>query len=307
MEEVTGSIPVRSTDSLLIKRNINYLDFSGIIWHSSPSSLTRIVEMGFREATNCFSEVHLNSEKAFDQRLIPARRSYLMSDQRTSSTVVDPAEDQESGIAKQWNRMIADFESEFTGGPAKLELAKGHPEVKSRFFAFLHQLADERAALLPFEQRPVWKTVKVGTHKSKKDLKKATEDEGHKFSDWAADLFNQKKFPLSNEERTVELYTATVAELGFKEGATVKEIYAKLDSLGFGVCPHETAVQLRRVYKDQPMNEWRIVITEPVADSDGGLAVLLVGRNSYASWVGRGYARPGSRWHADNRLVFCRK
>lgn len=67
MEEVTGSIPVRSTDSLLIKRNINYIDFSGIIWYSFASSLTRIVEIGFREATNCFSAVHLNSEKAYDR------------------------------------------------------------------------------------------------------------------------------------------------------------------------------------------------------------------------------------------------
>lgn len=223
-----------------------------------------------------------------------------MSDQSTSN-------ESEIGVVKQWRRMIEDFESEFTGGAAKLELAKGHPEVKTRFFAFLHQLADERAAMLPFEKRPVWKTIRVGTHKSKKDLQKVTEDEGHKFSEWAKDLFNQKKFPLATEERTIELHTATVAELGFPKGATVKDIYAKLDQLGYGICPHETAVQLRRVYKDQPMGEWRIVVTEPVTDSDGDLVVLSVGRLSDGSWVGRGYADPGDVWYADYHLVFCRK
>lgn len=170
------------------------------------------------------------------------------------------------------------------------------------------QLADERAAMLPLKQRPVWKTVKVGTHKSEKDLKKAVEDEGHKFSDWVVHLFNQKKFGLVTDgERTIDLYTATVAELGFPKGGTVKEIYAKLDQLGFGVCPQETAVQLRRVYKDQPMNERRIVITEPVADADGYLHVLYVARDSDGSWVDRRYAGPGRFWYDVSRLVFCRK
>lgn len=226
-----------------------------------------------------------------------------MSDQRTSSATVDP-----SGVSKQWSRMVEDWCPEFAGGAAKLELAKGHPDVKTRFFDFLHILADERAAMLPFEVRPVWKTVKVGTHKSKKDLQKAVETEGHKLSDWAKDLFGQKKFPLTTDERTIELYTATVAELGFPDGAaTVKEIYAKLDQLGFGVCPHETALQLRRVYKDQPMDEWRLVITEPVAVSSRDLCVLYVARYSNGSWVIGSYAYPDDHWRSDYRLVFCRK
>ena len=225
-----------------------------------------------------------------------------MSDQRTSSTIVDL-----SGVSKQWSRMIEDFEAEFAGGVAKLELAKSHPDVKTRFFDFLHVLADERAAMLPFEKRPAWKTIKIGTHYSKQDLQKAVEEEGYKLSDWAKEVVGNKGFTIETIERNLELFTATVAELGFKNGANVKDIYEKLDKLGFSKCPVETALQLRRVYKDQPMDEWRIVVSEPLADSGGGLRVLYVERNQGGSWVRSYFARPGSVWDGHCRLVFCRK
>lgn len=226
--------------------------------------------------------------------------------QRTSQgATVDPSVS--AGLARTIGQMTEAAALKWNGGTAKMELVKGDPEFQEMLFKLWDERSAKRAELLAWQDRPVWKTVTVGTHQSKKDLQKATENEGHKFSDWAKDLFNQKKFPLSTEQKTVELFTCTVAELGFPNGGNVQDIYAKLDSFGFGVCPHETAVQLRRVYKDQPMNEWRIVITEPVADSFGCLTVLSVGRLSFGSWVRWLYAYPDNHWFADDRLVFCRK
>jgi hypothetical protein len=153
----------------------------------------------------------------------------------------------------------------------------------------------------------VWKTITIGTHASKDELKKAVTDEGHKFAVWALGLIDAEGFTIETTPRQIELFTATVVEIGFPKGGKVKDIYAKLDELGFTVCPDETALQLRREYKDQPMDEWRRVVTEPKADADGDLHVLRVGRDSDGSWVSWLYADPDDVWGENCRLVFCRK
>ncbi len=158
-----------------------------------------------------------------------------------------------------------------------------------------------------FSNLPVWKIVTVGTHRNKKALRQAVLDEGHRISDWSEELIKNKKFAVETEERTLELFTCTVAELGFPNGAKVSDIYAKLDEFGFGICPHETALQLRREYKDQPMDEQLIVVSEPLTDANGNLGVFYVERYSNGSWVDWSYARPDGVWHEDCPLVFCRK
>lgn len=162
-------------------------------------------------------------------------------------------------------------------------------------------------AALAFTEGLAWKTIELGTHKSKDNLIKATEKEGHKISRSAMRFVNYKNFTVVSTKRKLELFETTVGKLGFPDGARVDVIYAKLDELGYTKCPNETALQLRRDYKDQPMYESRIVVSEPLADADGGLDVLLVAHDSNGSWVSRRYAAPGLVWCGYYRLVFCRK
>jgi len=258
--------------------------------------------MGFRETTNCFSAVHLNHEKATTTAKA-VRRSYLIMCQRTSGSGTLDVKPVSAGLAKQLGRMVEDAMPNYPGGLANAELVKGDPDFTAEFYKF----CDARAETLAWQDRPVWKIVTVGTHASKDELKKAVTDEGHKFSDWALGLINTDGFTIETTLRQIGLFTATVAEIGFPKGGKVKDIYAKLDELGFGICPDETALQLRREYKDQPMDEWRRVVTEPKAGTDGLLAVLYVVRDSGGSWVDWRYAYPDSEWSADYRLVFCRK
>lgn len=155
---------------------------------------------------------------------------------------------------------------------------------------------------------PVWKTITIGTHKDKDSLEAAVEAAGHKFSKWARDIVANRDFAsVRQQERKLDLFTCTVAELDFPDGAGVDAIYAKLDELGFGKCPDETALQLRLAYADQPMDECRIVISEHRLGAPGGLSVLSVGRGSDGSWVDRSYANPDGVWVGDCPLVFCRK
>lgn len=211
------------------------------------------------------------------------------------------------GLAKQLGRMIEDAMPNYSGGTAKAELAKGDPELIPEFFGFLDIRAAKRAELLAFTERPAWKPITIGTHKDKDSLKAAVEAAGHKFSDWANGVVKNAKFAVETTERKLDLFTCTVAELGFPDGARVDAIYAKLDSLGFGKCPDETALQLRLAYADQPMDEFRIVISEPRAGAAGFLRVLYVVRSSRGSWVFGLYAGPDYVWRGDYPLVFCRK
>ncbi|MCR4278082.1 MAG: hypothetical protein NUV80_05150 [Candidatus Berkelbacteria bacterium] len=211
------------------------------------------------------------------------------------------------GLAKHMGRIVEDASLKYPGGLAKLELVKGDPDFVEELYKLFEARATKRAEVLAFSERPAWKTITVGTHPNKKDLQKTVETEGHKLSDWAKEVVKNKLFTVETEERKLDLYTATVAELGFPNGAKVSDIYAKLDEFGFGKCPDETALQLRREYTDQPMDEWRIVVSEPLADAYGDLIVLSVVRYSYGSWVYGNYAIPDIVWSGYYRLVFCRK
>ena len=226
--------------------------------------------------------------------------------QRTSEVGID-VKPVSAGLAKLLGRMVEDAMPNYPGGLANAELVKGDPDFVAEFYNFCNARAAKRAETLAWQQRPAWKVITIGTHASKEELKKAVTDEGHKFSDWALGLIDTDGFTVETTPRQIGLFTATVAEIGFSKSAKVKDIYAKLDELGYAVCPDETALQLRRDYLDQPMDEWRRVVTEPKAGSYGFLSVLRVVRGQDGSWVYSYYAGPGDVWDGDYRLVFCRK
>lgn len=153
----------------------------------------------------------------------------------------------------------------------------------------------------------IWREIRVGTYRSKSELETAFENEGHRLTCWAKALFRAEEFLLSTKERTIELYTATGFELGFEKGkgASAEQFWMKLDSLGFAVCPHETALQLSLAYKDQPMNERRTVMTKPIVASGGLATVLLVEHNRHGFEVDCRYAT--DFWPSADSLVFCRR
>lgn len=154
---------------------------------------------------------------------------------------------------------------------------------------------------LPF---PVWRTVQLGTHKTTDALRKSVL-RGNKISDWAKQLL--EKTTVADNPTQIELYRATVAELGFPNGAKFADIRARIHELGFADCPAEVGPQLRRQYTDQPMNEWVRVMMDPITDSFGDLRVFSVGRHGDGLWLDSGYAYPDSFYHGDRVWVFARK
>ncbi|MGY4498969.1 hypothetical protein ACVWYH_002900 [Bradyrhizobium sp. GM24.11] len=105
----------------------------------------------------------------------------------------------------------------------------------------------------------------------------------------------------------MDLLIVSAAELGFQgETASLAEIYARAQRLGFGLAPAEIAPQLRLQYLDQPIGEFLIIGMEPIrtwADepviltvANGGAGLILIGQDSH----------DGAEISVTSRLVFVR-
>jgi hypothetical protein len=150
---------------------------------------------------------------------------------------------------------------------------------------------------------PVFKTIKLGTHKSTNNLRQSLKDGGNRIGDWGDDILG--KTTLAKSETEITLHTATVKELTGKDWATNREINEAIRSKGYNLCPAEVGPQLRLQYPDQPKDEWLRVAMEPIADSDGDLGIFCVDRDGGGRWLGGGDGRPGSEWRGDGRFVFA--
>ncbi len=155
----------------------------------------------------------------------------------------------------------------------------------------------------------VFKTIKLGTSglKTANDFRKDIKDNGFKVGDWANDILGKPAFTVATEETELDLVVVSVAELGFKKGATREQIYARAKELGLDLCPAEVGPQLRLQYKDQPNSEWLIIAMEPIADSDGRLKLFFVKRFDSDLWLYSYCVKPGLVWYSVDRFVFSRR
>jgi len=154
-----------------------------------------------------------------------------------------------------------------------------------------------------------WKTIKLGTGlQTADDFRKAVKLAGMKIGNWANDVLGKPAFTVAESEVEVELVVVSVAELGFKDGATRKDIYVRAEELGLYLCPPEVGPQLRLQYTDQPNGEWLIIAMEPITGSDGDLNLFVVGHGDDSRFLHARSGSPDDVWHGDGRFVFlCRK
>lgn len=147
----------------------------------------------------------------------------------------------------------------------------------------------------------IFKTIKLGTVKK---LQKELEKNNINIGDYAKKIL--AKVDISKHETTIDLVVKSVEELGFKNGATLKEIYAKAKEIGLKLCPAEVGPQLRLQYLDQPRNEWLFIAMNPITDSGRDPSVFHLGRGSAGLWLRAYWGNPDYRWRADDRWVFSR-
>lgn len=210
-----------------------------------------------------------------------------------------------SGLPKLLGRMVEDAAAKYKGGIPRLELVKSHPDFKGRLYRWFDEIASEREAMLAIAERPPWKRIKLGTHKSAEALRQTLIDGGFKIGFLGDEIL--ERITVVPESTTVELVLVTVAELGFPEGATRQGIYEKASYLGLQPCPAEVGPQLRLQYPDQPRDEWLLMAMEPITDSVGRLNVFRVEHAYDGQRLNAYYGSPGYFWYGHSRWVFCRK
>ena len=111
---------------------------------------------------------------------------------------------------------------------------------------------------------------------------------------------------MSSKKTEVELVKITVAELGFKDGATRKDIHERAFELGLKLCPNEVGPALRLQYTDQPMGKWILVAMESITGSDGDFYMFTTVRDSDSVWLHGDSGYPVHLWDADDQWVFSR-
>lgn len=160
----------------------------------------------------------------------------------------------------------------------------------------------EQTPPVPFEPKK-WKTIKLGTEKSAKDLKKALERGKYPIGTYAEQIL--KKVVVAESETELDLVIVTPRELGFTENTRRDAIYERAQELGLQLCPNEVGPQLRLQYGDQPLNEWMVIGMEPLTDSDGDLRLFYVVHLSDGRWLHSNYGSPDDVWSLDYRFVFA--
>jgi len=149
---------------------------------------------------------------------------------------------------------------------------------------------------------PVFKTIKLGTHKSTDSLRSSLKDNGNHISNWGNDIFGN--ITLAEYETEVTLHVATVKELTGKDRSVSHEINKAIRSKGYELCPAEVGPQLRLQYLDQPNGEWIRVAMEPIADSHGLLRIFYVGYVADERWLRGVNGHRDNEWDGDTVFIF---
>jgi len=124
---------------------------------------------------------------------------------------------------------------------------------------------------------PVWKKISVGTFSDSISLRGALDTSGCGIRDTVGEVLTRPAFALSATRTDVELFAVSAAELGFQtETASLNQIYARAQELGFGFAAAEIGPQLRLQYLDQPIGEFLIIGMEPIRTSKGEPVILTV-------------------------------
>jgi len=152
----------------------------------------------------------------------------------------------------------------------------------------------------------VWKTIRLGTGlKTAKDFYEAIVTSGNRIGDWGHDILNQPAFVARETEKEVSIVNISVAELGFEDGATRKDIYDRAIRLGLNLCPAEVGPQLCLQYNNKPKGEWLCVAMKPIADSGAGVSrIFCVGHDGVVNWFFGVNGSPDSFWSGCSRWLF---
>jgi hypothetical protein len=117
-------------------------------------------------------------------------------------------------------------------------------------------------------------------------------------------LRNEEEFLPTKEKERMTFVILTVEQLGFPDGATTEQIFAKAKELGLELCPPDAGPHLRLHYTNQTMNEWLYMGMNPITDSGGSPSVFNIVRNDGGTWLYYSWATPDYHWNTAYAFLF---
>jgi hypothetical protein len=153
----------------------------------------------------------------------------------------------------------------------------------------------------------------------KRDLLQALRERNVQLNRAAEDLFEDRRFTPLGRSRVVEIAALSVADLGFREGATYAQLIARALASGLVECPLELGPHLRLQFLDQaegsvgsPATKHRAphgsitVVSVPLDDRDETPKGFYLRRVDGVLWL-RGYwSHQGNVWRPDDVLIYAR-
>ena len=150
----------------------------------------------------------------------------------------------------------------------------------------------------PNEKIFMYELATDASMQSPEQVKTKLESKGIWVGDYAKDLLDKTEY--SKEQKQYKLVQFTVGQLGFPNGATTEQVYAKAEELGLKLCPAEVGPQLRLSY---PGKDWKLVAMEQIPDRYGDPGVFGLYYDSGKLEL-YGHAKPSFKWLGYNRWVF---
>lgn len=134
---------------------------------------------------------------------------------------------------------------------------------------------------------------------SSEQAKEKLESQGIFISDYGKDLLDKTEY--SKEQKQYKLVQFTVGQLGFPQGATTDQIYAKAEELGLKLCPAEVGPQLRLSYSGK---DWKPIAMKQISGRRGNPLVFSLYSGVSGLKLNANYADPSDEWHSDCQFVF---
>lgn len=150
----------------------------------------------------------------------------------------------------------------------------------------------------------IWKTVRLGRHKTGDEYRRALDVQKYEIGHWAKEILSNSAFTCATEETDVDLVIVSSGQLGLKRGtsASFRNIYARALERGLELCPAEVGPALRLAYKDQPRGERLIIAMNAISGSAGDNYVFRL-NNSYGETLLAGlHGHPDLVW---GEILFC--
>jgi hypothetical protein len=180
------------------------------------------------------------------------------------------------------------FASEASAQCAARDVLRNHLTLRKTSSANMPPIPVRSAVAVP-----VWKRITVGTFPNSFALRNALDAAGCGIGDQAEEILARPAFTVSATKADVELVAVSAAELGFQtDTASLADIFARAQQLGFGLAAAEVAPQLRLQYFDQPIGEFLLIGMEPIRTwegepvilnvANGGAGLVLIGQDGSA-------------------------